>query len=138
MQQNRINFTLTAEQKAAIITAVEALETALPFRVSLDNTERRRLFKLGSKSEGFVREALEAARNHAEFIPPSITLDDLDRDAELRDVLLTCVQRVGTLYTQLVDTHTVAGADLMSERCRSTAHSRPTGRAPGSITRSRR
>jgi hypothetical protein len=114
MQQNRINITLTTEQKAAIIAAVEGLETAIPFRVSLDNTERRRLFKLGSKSEGFVREALSAARNHTQFIPPSIALADLDRDEELREMLLTCVQRVGALYTQLVDTHTLVGSDLMS------------------------
>ena len=114
MQQNRMNVTLTTEQKAAIVAAVETLETTLDFRVSLDNTERRRLYKLGSKSEGFVREALEAARNHTNYLPPSISLADLDRDAELRDVLLTCIQRVGALYTQLVDTHTLAGSDLMN------------------------
>ena len=114
MQQNRMNVTLTTEQKAAIIAAVEDLETVLPFRVSLDNTERRRLYKLGSKSEGFVREALEAARNHTNYLPPSISLADLDRDVELREVLLTLVQRVGALYTQLVDTHTLTGSDLMS------------------------
>ena len=114
MQQNRINITLTSEQKAAIIAAVEGLETVLPFRVSLDKIERRRLFKLGSKSEGFVRGALEAARNHTQFIPPSIALTDLDRDEELREMLLTCVQRVGALYTQLVDTHTLVGSDLMA------------------------
>ena len=73
MQQNKMNVTLTAEQKATILSAVEALEDAIPFRLSLDNTERRRLLKLGSKSEGFVRQALEAARNHPEFIPASIS-----------------------------------------------------------------
>jgi hypothetical protein len=108
-----MNVTLTAEQKASIVAAVEALETTLGFRVSLDNTERRRLYKLGSKSEGFVREALEAARNHTEHLPPSLSLDDLDRDVALREVLLTLVQRVGALHTQLVDTHTLAGSDLM-------------------------
>ena len=113
MQQNRVNVTLTTEQKAAIIAAVEALETAIPFRISLDNTERMRMLKLGQKSEGFVREALEAARNHPNYIPASISLEDLDRDEEVREVLLTCVQRVGALYTQLQDTATAAGSDLM-------------------------
>ena len=103
MQQNRMNVTLTSEQKATIIAAVEALESAIPFRLSLDNTERRRLLKLGSKSEGFVRQALEAARNHPEFVPAAISMEDLDRDEAAREVLLTLVQRVGALHTQLVD-----------------------------------
>ncbi len=114
MQQNRMNVILTAEQKASIIAAVDGLETVLGFRVGLNITERRRLLKLGDKSEGFVRQALEAARNHPEYLPPSISLADLDRDVAIREVLLTLVQRVGTLHTQLVDSHMLAGSDLMN------------------------
>lgn len=113
MPNNKINVTLTAEAKAEIIAAVDALDLAIPFRVSLTPTERRRMLKLGPKSEGFVRDALEAARNNAALLPSTISMADLDRDADIRDTLHTLVQRVGTLYQQLVDTQMLAGSDLM-------------------------
>ena len=113
MQQNRINVTLTGEQKLTILAALEELESAIPFRVSLDSTERRRLLKLGDKSEGFVRTALEAARNHPEHLPANLSLENLARDEALRDILLTLVQRIGALHTQVRDSHLLAGSDLM-------------------------
>lgn len=113
MALERVNVVLTAEQKANIIAALGTLEDAIPFRLSLTSAERQRLMKLGNKSEGFVRQALEAARSHPEFIPSSISLPAMELDQELRDILLVCLQRLGVLYTQVQDTATAAGVDLM-------------------------
>lgn len=109
----RINVILSAEQVAAISTAMAALNAALPFLVSLTVEERRRLFKLGSRSEGFVREAASAAREYPEHLPSSLGLEALDRDLALRETLLPILQQVRTLYTKVNDTWMVAGADAM-------------------------
>ena len=113
MSFDRVNVVLTAEQKATIIAAVGALEEAIPFRLSLSSSERQRLMKLGNKSEGFVRQALEAARSHPDYIPANIPLTALEQDEEVREVLLVCLQRLGVLYSQIQDTAMAAGADLM-------------------------
>ena len=113
MSIERINVVLTAEQKANILATVGALEEALPFRVSLTSAERQRLMKLGNKSAGFVQQAYEAARSHPDFIPATIDLNAMENDQELRELLLICAQRLGVLYTQVQDTATAAGVDLM-------------------------
>jgi len=113
MAIERVNVVLTAEQKTNILATVGALEEALPFRLSLTSAERQRLMKLGNKSAGFVQQAYEAARSHPEFIPSTIDLTAMENDQELRELLLICAQRLGVLYTQVQDTATAAGIDLM-------------------------
>ena len=113
VNNNQIDVTLTAEQVAAIVAAMEALELTVPFLVSLTPDTRQRLFKLGARSEGFVNEALSAALQYAENMPPSVSTAELQRDLALRQTLLPIVQRARVLYTKLNDTWMLAGADAM-------------------------
>src|SRR5687768_10749001 len=77
---NKIDVTLTAEQVAAIIAALDTLDTALPFIVSLTPEERQRLFRMGTRSEGFVRDALVAAQQYPEHMPPSLEIAEMQKD----------------------------------------------------------
>ena len=113
MALERLNVVLTTEEKANILATVGALEDALSFRLSLTNAERQRLMKLGNKSVGFVQQALEAARSHQQFIPAYISVQAMENDLEVRELLLACAQRLGVLYAQVQDTATAAGVDLM-------------------------
>ncbi len=115
---NHINVTLTAEQAAALTSLLDELDTATPFLVSLLPEERKSLFKLGSRSEGFAREALQAAILYPQHLPASIGLAELQRDVNLRDTLLPVLQRVRTLYTKMNDTWMLAGGDAMRSATR--------------------
>ena len=113
VNNSQIDITLTTEQVAAIAAAMETLELALPFLVSLTADDRQRLFKLGTRSEGFVNEALSAALQHSDYVPPAVGLAELQRDLALRQALLPIVQRARVIYTKLNDTWMLAGADAM-------------------------
>jgi hypothetical protein len=115
VNSNKIDVTLTAEQVAAIMAALDALDAALPFTVSLTPEERRALFRMGTRSEGFVREALIAAEQHVEHVPPSIGVVDMQRDLALRDTLQPVLVRVRALHTKVNDTWLLAGADAMQK-----------------------
>ena len=113
VNNSQIDITLTTEQIAAVVAAMEALELTVPFLVSLTPDDRLRLFKLGTRSEGFVNEALSAAQQHSDYLPAAIDLPQLQRDLALRQALLPIVQRARVLYTKLNDTWMLAGADAM-------------------------
>jgi hypothetical protein len=113
INSSQIDVTLTAEQVTAIAAAMSTLELAVPFLISLTADERQRLFKLGTRSEGFVAEALSAAQQHSDYVPPGLDLVQLERDLALRQALLPLVQRARLLYTKLNDTWMLAGADAM-------------------------
>ncbi len=110
---NRIDVVLTAEQIASVRAAVATLNTALPFLVSMSAAERRLLMKLGPKSEAFVRQTHELAREHPEILPIGLSVAELDRDQILRDELLPTKQDLELLLRRINDTMLLAGADLM-------------------------
>ena len=58
MSQNIVSLVLTDEQINAAMDALTALEGALAGLISLDAEERRRLTKMGQKSEVFCRQAI--------------------------------------------------------------------------------
>ena len=113
IHKNNLDVTLTTEQSAGVTAAVAALYTAMPFLVSLTNADRRRLTKLGDKSEAFVRQAHQIVRDHEDVLPAGINLDQMDRDAAIRDLLLPVHQQLTQILTMVNDTITVAGSDLM-------------------------
>ena len=66
MSQNIISLVLTDAQIKAALEALTTLEGALNGLISLDAEERRRLTKMGQKSEVFCRQAISVlAQNRA-------------------------------------------------------------------------
>ncbi len=113
IQTNKLDVTLTGEQNTAITTAVAGLYTALPFLVSMSTADRRRLPKLGDKSEAFVRQAHQIVRDHGDVLPTGLNLGAMDRDAAIRDALLPVHQQLTQVLSMVDDTIMAAGCDLM-------------------------
>ena len=113
IHKNNLDVTLTTEQSAGVTSAVAALFAAMPFLVSLTNADRRRLPKLGDKSEAFVRQAHQIVRDYVDVLPAGIDLEQMDRDAAIPDLLLPVHQQLTQILTMVNDTITVAGSDLM-------------------------
>ena len=115
VNSNKIDVTLTTEQVAAIMDALDTLDAVLPFIVSLTPEERQKLFRMGTRSEGFVREALTAVQQHPEHLPSSLGAVEMERDLALRDALQPVLSRLGAIHTRVQDTWHLAGADAMQK-----------------------
>ncbi len=110
--QNRIDITATLEQLTAAHAAVVSLSTALPFLVALDVDERIKMLKMGDRAEGFVRTALQAARQHPDTLPVLLDVDALERDLVLREALAPFELLFATMLQKVQDTRRIAGSDL--------------------------
>ncbi|MGV3532136.1 MAG: hypothetical protein ACO1QR_07175 [Chthoniobacteraceae bacterium] len=113
LYNNRLDVTATTEQLAAIDAAIASVETATQFFVSLAPDERKKMVKLGPKSEDFVRHAMEAGRLNSDIVPSALEIAEMDRDKAIRDALVSFGQRLDALQRKCRDTSMVAGADLM-------------------------
>lgn len=111
---NKIDITTTAEQNAGATAALEGLIEAMPYLITLTPTERRRMLKMGERTEGFARTALEAAAQFPGAIPPGLDTAQLTRDLGLRDNLAGMELALGSLLQKVRDTRIVAGSDLYS------------------------
>ncbi len=113
LNTNRINISQTAEQAAAITTAVNTLETALSAMEGATPKERRDLVKLGPKSREFAELALTVARDNPALLPAGLDLPGLERDAALYIQLQATRVRLEGLLTRVSDTGMFAGSDWM-------------------------
>jgi hypothetical protein len=90
-----------------------AVDDALTWLISISPTARKRLMKLGPKSEAFVQEAMNVARDYGELLPAGLSTVDLERDLAVRQLLLPVQQKLEVLLQKVKDTSMVAGSDLM-------------------------
>ncbi len=112
--KNQIDITLSTEQVASGQAAITALNVALPYLISLTPMGRKKILKMGERTEGFVRTALEAATQHPGVIPETLDLAKLNRDLALRENLAGMELALGSLLQKVRDTRIVAGSDLFS------------------------
>ncbi len=110
--RNIIDITLTAEQKAAMSAAVEAVAPAMPFLRSFSLEERKTLFRMGPRRQTFARLALELARQETEYLPGNFNLPGMERDMGLFDTLTPIRAQLAILLQQVTDTQLAAGTDL--------------------------
>jgi len=110
MNTNRISTTLSAEDQAAILTAISTVRQKLPFLIDLSKTERVSMSKLGSKTEGFVKKALDIANEHPEMVSAQL-LDEMRKDAQLFESLSPIRTAIDHLEKQLNDTATQVGCE---------------------------
>jgi len=74
MSQNLISLSVSAEQLAAINATLDTLEAQLAGLIELSVDNRRRLVKMGDKSEAFCRQTLIVLDQNRQMIPPSLDL----------------------------------------------------------------
>ena len=59
MITNRVSTTLSTSDQEAVLAAIGVIEQKLSFLIDLTTAERVQMAKLGDRSEGFVRKAVE-------------------------------------------------------------------------------
>lgn len=113
MSQNIISLDLSDAQVSIALDALTALEGALSGLISLDADERRRLTKMGQKSEVFCRQALSVLAQNSQIVPPSLNLREAQADLGALDRLRPVLDRLQRLAERGSDTEMALGSDVM-------------------------
>jgi len=113
MSQNIVSLVLTDEQINAAMDALTALEGALAGSISLDAEERRRLTKMGQKSEAFCRQSISVLAQNPQIVPPSLDLAGAQADLAAFDQLRPIAEALQRLHSRVDDTLAALGSDVM-------------------------
>ncbi len=102
----------TDAQLEGIDQSLDQLEQAFVALVGLDPMTRRRLFKMGDKSEAFCRQALTLLDQNRQVVPPSMGLDEALDDLRTLDRLRPRAKRMQRLVERMADSEMALGAEV--------------------------
>jgi len=111
MTTNLITATLSPDEVAEILESLEAIRQKLSFLVGLSPIERRRIAKMGHKSQTFVVKALDAATQYTDLMPACLDIEEARRDLALFEALHPVLQSINQLKELVEDTQTIAGSE---------------------------
>ncbi len=131
MSQNLVSLVLSNEQLAQAEQAVTTLEQALAGLVSLSIGERRRLPKMGQKSEVFCRQTLRVLAQNPQIVPPGLGLAEAQADLLALDQLAPLLGRQQRLAERGRDTEMALGADVMDAALEGYALLKVSGKQQG-------
>lgn len=114
MSQNIVDIIFDEGALLDIDGALTTLDNRMLMLVSLDPVKRRRLHKMGDKSEAFCRQAMDVMLANPQILPGNFNLAALQRDFVALDALRQRMVRVLRLYQRMLDTEMALGSDIMS------------------------
>ena len=113
MSQNIVSLVISDAQIKAATDALTALEGALGGLISLDAEDRRRLTKMGQKSEAFCRQSISVLAQNPQIVPPSLHVADAQADLLALDRLRPVLDRLQKIAERGSDTEIALGSDAM-------------------------
>ena len=122
---------MSSEQLSQAEQAITALERALGGLVSLAPVDRRRLVKMGQKSEVFCRQTLRVLGQNPQVVPPGLDLAGAQADLLALDQLAPLLDRLQRLAERGRDTEMALGADVMDVALEGYGLLRVSGRQQG-------
>lgn len=131
MSPARPPLSFTDDQAAAIDAALNALEMQFSALVGMPADKRRRLMKMGDKSEAFCRQTLSLLDQNPQLVPPSLAVMEAQQNFETLDWMRPRVQRLLRLGERLSNTDTVVGATIMQTSLQGYALLKVSGRNQG-------
>jgi hypothetical protein len=97
MPYQQISATVTDKNLQAVKDSITAIETALPFLISLTEAERKQLFKVGPERLSFVQNAGQAAQDNPDILPRTFDTDGFESSV----ALFAAMTEISTLIKQL-------------------------------------
>lgn len=131
MSQNLVDIAFDDTALDDIDGALTVLETRFAGLIALDPVKRRRLHKMGDKSEAFCRLAVDILSGNPQIIPPTFDLAALQRDVAALDALRVRTIRLMRLYERMSDTEMALGSDMMSNAVEGYAFLKVAGKSAG-------
>ncbi|MEP0817472.1 hypothetical protein [Trichocoleus sp. FACHB-46] len=114
MPYQDINVTLSDADLKEIRQAIATIQQKLPFLITLNTTERKRLFKVGDKRLAFVQTSLNAAQGNRNILPTSFDLDGFSNDYRLATSLMEIEMLLNQMSEQVDDTLMAVGSEAMT------------------------
>ena len=102
----------TEEDLAAIDAALTQLDQRFARLVALDAEERRRLYKMGNKTEKFCREALTVLDKNRQLASPAMDLNGALTALRTIDELRPRTKQILRLAERMRDTELALGAEV--------------------------
>lgn len=134
MARDLISLSLPQAKLTAIDSALTALETALTELVALEADARKRLPKMGGKSEAFCRQTLSVVAQNPQIVNPSLGLAGAQADLAALDALRPRRQRIQKLVERMQDTETLLGSDVMATALEAYGLLKVSGKSQGLST----
>jgi hypothetical protein len=131
MTQNLVTLNLTDAQLTAVDAALTELETQLAGLIALPPATKRRLRRMGPKSEAFCRQTLQILQQNPQIVPPNVPLAEAIADLATLEQLLPRLIRLSRLSERASDTETALGSDVMTVALQGYSLLKLTGRAEG-------
>jgi len=114
MPYQEISATVTDQNMQAVKDAITAVQTALPFLISLTEAERKQLHKTGASRLSFVQNAAQAAQDNPNILPASFDEDGFQSNVALFTAMTEINTLVAQLASQIDDTHLAVGVEALS------------------------
>lgn len=115
MPYQNISTTLSEADMQEIKTAIKTIQQKLPFLITLNVEERRKLLKMGDRSLAFVSNSLSAAQSNSNILPASFNLSGLVQDTQLAASLTEILILLRQVTEQVDDTLMAVGSEAMTD-----------------------
>jgi len=115
MPYQNISAQVSDKAMQAVKDALSAIESNLPFLITLTDDERKALFKAGPKRLSFVQNALTASQDNPDILPKSFDAAEFESDVELFAALTEINTIVAQVASKIDDTRLAAGSEAMNE-----------------------
>ena len=109
---NRISATLSATDKATILTKLAEIRALLPFLINLTPEERVEMPKLGDKTIGFDEKCKTYMAQNPTLVPGFVSVAETDKDRALRLPINDVWREVASLWEALGDTVILIGSEI--------------------------
>lgn len=114
MTQNLVSIEFDAAALDAIDSALAVLEAKLDNLITLSAEQRRKVIKMGDKSEAFCRQTELVLRQNPGIVPGNFDLHGFQQDIIALDALRPRLQRLRSLTDRADDTEVALGSDIIS------------------------
>lgn len=102
----------TEDDLTAIDTALDQLEQLFARLKAVDAKQRRRMYKMGNKTEKFCRETLTVLDKNRQLVPPAMDLNGAKASLETIDALRPRAKQIMQLAERMQDTQLMLGSDV--------------------------
>lgn len=114
MSQNLVTLYFTPEQLGTVDELLAALEREFAGLIAMTPAQRRKIKRMGDKSEAFCRLALHGVAGNPQIVPPSLDVAAAQADLVALEQLRPRLHRLQRLTERAQDTEIALGSDIMA------------------------
>lgn len=113
---NVLSQSLTDAELAAIITALTAAETLMPWLIGLIDEQRKGGFKLGPETLPFLIRANELGhQDPTNFVPKAVNLPENDKDVKFASQVWQILSKIQSMERKVKDTFIEVGLEGLQD-----------------------